>query len=339
MNKILTVVIPTYNMEKYLRRCLDSLIIDDKELFDSLEVLVINDGSKDSSSAIAHEYQDKYPNVFHVVDKENGNYGSCANRGIKEASGKYFRLLDADDYFVEGAICVFIKKLALLDKDVDIVYTPYQIELTKKKIFERHRYVGVRYDDIIDLFKEGLTGFSYINFTMHALTYRTEFLHRIGFKQQEGISYTDTEYVYYPFVVAKNFIAFDILLYNYVIGVEGQTVSIASMVKNKNNYWKLFERYIKDVSYVNGNLCAQTIRRIILERLLNPMLEIYTIYSDYDKQEDFKLRNALRQVRECDSGIFYSLMKVRRKKVLYLYALWYVLGKCYFWVRGHKKSM
>ena len=70
MNKILTIIIPTYNMEKYLRRCLDSLIIDEEGM-KQLEVLVINDGSKDSSSQIAHEYQDKYPDTFRVIDKEN----------------------------------------------------------------------------------------------------------------------------------------------------------------------------------------------------------------------------------------------------------------------------
>ena len=70
MNKILTIIIPTYNMEKYLRRCLDSLIIDEEGM-KQLEVLVINDGSKDSSSQIAHEYQDKYPDTFRVIDYEN----------------------------------------------------------------------------------------------------------------------------------------------------------------------------------------------------------------------------------------------------------------------------
>ena len=98
MNKILTIIIPTYNMEKYLRRCLDSLIIDEEEM-KQLEVLVINDGSKDSSSQIAHEYQDKYPDTFRVIDKENGNYGSCINRGLKEATRKYVKVLDADDSF------------------------------------------------------------------------------------------------------------------------------------------------------------------------------------------------------------------------------------------------
>lgn len=99
-------------MEKYLRRCLDSLIIDEDGM-KQLEVLVINDGSKDSSSQIAHEYQDKYPDTFRVIDKENGNYGSCINRGLKEATGKYVKVLDADDWFdtAKCDLAVFFNKM------------------------------------------------------------------------------------------------------------------------------------------------------------------------------------------------------------------------------------
>lgn len=76
-----------------------------------LEVLVVNDGSKDNSSAIAHEYQDKYPDTFRVIDKENGNYGSCVNRGLKEATGKYIKILDADDWFDNEQFSLFVEKL------------------------------------------------------------------------------------------------------------------------------------------------------------------------------------------------------------------------------------
>ena len=98
MNKILSIIIPTYNMEKYLRKCLDSLIVSNENM-ELLEVLVVNDGSKDTSLQIAQEYDIKYPQTFRVIDKENGNYGSCVNRGLKEAVGKYVKVLDADDYF------------------------------------------------------------------------------------------------------------------------------------------------------------------------------------------------------------------------------------------------
>ena len=66
MNKILSIIIPTYNMEKYLRKCLDSLVVSDENM-QQLEVLIVNDGSKDFSSQIAHEYELKYPQMFRVA--------------------------------------------------------------------------------------------------------------------------------------------------------------------------------------------------------------------------------------------------------------------------------
>ena len=125
MQKLLTIVIPTYNMQDYLHRCLDSLVLKDEQLMSQLEVLVINDGSKDNSSAIGHEYETKFPNTFRVIDKENGNYGSCVNRGLKEATGKYIKVLDADDWFDTDE---FVKYLAeLLKVDADLVLTDYSI--------------------------------------------------------------------------------------------------------------------------------------------------------------------------------------------------------------------
>ena len=124
MQKLLTIVIPTYDMEAYLNRCLDSLLISDEQM-QLLEVLVINDGSKDKSYAIAHEYEAKYPNTFRVIDKENGNYGSCVNRGLKEASGQYIKVLDADDWFDTTEFEKYLKQLQSVE--VDMVLTPYSI--------------------------------------------------------------------------------------------------------------------------------------------------------------------------------------------------------------------
>ena len=97
MEKLLTVVIAAYNMEKYLPRCLDSIMSE--KVRDRVQVIVINDGSKDKTSEIAHRYEDKCPDYITVIDKENGNYGSCMNAGVSIATGKYFRTLDADDWY------------------------------------------------------------------------------------------------------------------------------------------------------------------------------------------------------------------------------------------------
>ena len=96
-NKVLSVVIPTYNMVSYLRRCLDSVTRSDVP--DSLELIVVNDGSTDSSLAIMQEYAKERPDIVNIIDKPNGHYGSCVNAALKVATGKYFRILDADDWF------------------------------------------------------------------------------------------------------------------------------------------------------------------------------------------------------------------------------------------------
>lgn len=106
MEKILTIIIPAYNMEKFLPYCLDSLLIESR--LEDVEVLVINDGSTDRTSAIAHEYEERLHGIVRVIDKNNGNYGSCINVGLKEAAGRYIKILDADDSFDTDNFGLFI---------------------------------------------------------------------------------------------------------------------------------------------------------------------------------------------------------------------------------------
>lgn len=117
MEKILTIVIPTYNMENFLPKALTSLVVEE-ELMNILEVIVVNDGSKDSSLDIAYAFQKQYPQTFHVINKENGNYGSCVNRGLLEAKGKYIKILDADDSFDNAVFSQYLEKIKTLDVDV-----------------------------------------------------------------------------------------------------------------------------------------------------------------------------------------------------------------------------
>lgn len=232
MNKVLTVVIPTYNMEKYLHKCLDSLTIEDRELFETLEVLVVIDGGKDSSSNIAHEYEEKYSKVFRVIDKENGNYGSCVNRGLAEAKGKYIKILDADDSFSTAALSGFLKYLNSVDDDM--ILSSYV------KIDENGKQIEVfKYNVPI---KESLTFSDYcskstiMGVQMHGVTYKTENLRKINYKQTEGISYTDQEWIFTPMTTVKSFSYFDKVLYLYLIGREGQTMDSNVIVKSMSQF-------------------------------------------------------------------------------------------------------
>lgn len=123
MEKILSIIIPAYNVEKYLKRCLFSIATVNPLLLEKTEILIINDGSTDTTPDIALKYCQKYPGVFYLYSKENGGHGSAVNTGIHYASGKYFKVLDGDDWFATKELQKLIELLENLD--VDIVASDY----------------------------------------------------------------------------------------------------------------------------------------------------------------------------------------------------------------------
>ena len=268
MEKFLTIIIPTYNMEKYLDKCLTSLIIEDKELMKQLEVLVVIDGAKDRSSEIAHTYQDRYPETFRVIDKENGNYGSCVNRGLKEATGKYVKVLDADDTFNTAN---FQKLLNLLKKtDADCVLSD----------MERVQEVGTSMGSTSFDLPTGVTlpieeSFKITNsLWMHNVCYRTENVRKIGYVQTEGISYTDQEWICVPYSTCKTFAYFPEVVYRYLVGREGQTVDIN--VWEKNLWMEVKSLYAMIESYLHPyNGCTETGKLHIYNRVVYRTKTVY----------------------------------------------------------------
>ncbi len=219
MEKILTVVVPTYNMEQYLKYCLDSLCVGTG--LEDLEVLVVNDGSTDASSAIAHEYEKKHPQTFRVIDKENGNYGSCVNRGLSEARGKYIKILDADDSFDTSNFEQFIAFLKGVD--ADLVLSDFAVVDMERQVRKIIRY-GLGQEKLF-LMDDVCRTYVFQNMQMHAVAYRCERLRQLGYHQSEGISYTDQQWVFIPMVAVETVAHFDGVVYKYLIGRDGQTMS------------------------------------------------------------------------------------------------------------------
>ena len=114
---LLSIIIPVYNTEKYLRKCLDSVI---RNIPPKTEVLIINDGSPDNSDQIGKEYEEKYPNIVKQYIKKNGGLSSAKNYGLEKAKGKYIIYLDSDDYVSHNMYMTMLKKA--LETNADIVY-------------------------------------------------------------------------------------------------------------------------------------------------------------------------------------------------------------------------
>ena len=122
--KVLTVAIPVYNTEKYLKRCFDSVLIG--EILDDIEIVAVNDGSKDHSIDILKDYEGRYPGTVVVVDKENGGHGSAVNAALDHATGRYFRVLDSDDWFFSGDFVEMVRRLR--SEKADVVISNYAKE-------------------------------------------------------------------------------------------------------------------------------------------------------------------------------------------------------------------
>ena len=233
MDKVLTVIVAVYNVEKYIRKCLDSLIVSE-ELMQKVEVLVINDGTPDNSAKIAREYEKKYPESFKVIDKENGGPGSAWNLGVKVATGKYIRFLDSDDWLVNTQM--FINKLE--DYDVDIVFTDWYDYFVQNDNLVLHSLMSVMVPDIIFKVKEydwSRTNNLYISNALtnfHRCTYRTTILqeHKNIFIERQ--MYADMPLYVLPLCCSETFVYFEFPLYCYLHGREEQSIDRKKVVKN-----------------------------------------------------------------------------------------------------------
>lgn len=270
MEKTLSIIIPTYNMEKYLDKCLTSLIVDDEELMNQLQVLVIIDGAKDHSSEIAHLYQDRYPQTFIVIDKENGNYGSCINRGLKVATGKYVKILDADDSY---DTTIFKDYLSILTKEnADLILNDFDIVDAKDTVRRTHRY---KIEPLSQLSFEKYCRTNLLALEMHSVAYRLSIFDGLNYYQTEGISYTDQEWVFLPVTKVETVFYFNKSLYKYLVGREGQTVDPAILVRSITHTEKGLYSMMKVFESIKSS-CSGVKLYYLRNKLFNRVLSLYT---------------------------------------------------------------
>lgn len=222
MNKLLTIVVPVYKVEEYINKCLDSLILS-PELMEKMDVLIINDGTPDNSAEMSREYVKKYPSVFRQIDKENGGHGSVWNMGVKEAYGKYTRFLDSDDWLEN--LDLLIEKLE--QTDADLVITPTLCHCENNELWTlqiQDMEFGKVYD--ADSF-DWLGNHSHGNYIFHhSCTYKTDMFRQYLPLFLEKQPYDDVILGAVSIIGAKSLVAYDFVLYHYLMDRPGQSISL-----------------------------------------------------------------------------------------------------------------
>lgn len=228
MSKVISFIIPSYDVEQYLRTALDSFLSD--EVLEKIEVIIVDDGSKDSTAEIAREYVERIPEVYRLLQKENGGHGSAINEGTRIATGKYLKVIDADDWVVTENLPKLIEKLEACEADV--VLNPFHmVDMRTGKREIRCMYLE-DYEKTYTL-KDVVENWKSFDrcMTFHGIMYKREFYEAYRHELPEKIFYEDQEYASIPCCHAQTIQAMDLFLYQYLVGNGSQSVASHNQLK------------------------------------------------------------------------------------------------------------
>lgn len=227
--KLLSVAIPSYNSQEYMGHAIDTLLSGG----DDIEILVVDDGSKDDTLKIAKEYEAKYPNIVRAIHKENGGHGSAVNTGLENAAGLYFKVVDSDDWVNEDAlrrVLDVLRDMVENSKSVDMLVANYvyeKVSLNKQKVIT---YKGAMPEERIFGWNDTGRFKNSQNILMHSVIYRTKLLKDCNLQLPEHTFYVDNIFVYTPLPHVKTMYYIDADLYRYFIGRDDQSVNEAVMM-------------------------------------------------------------------------------------------------------------
>ncbi len=306
-NKILSVSIAAYNVEKTLDEVLTPFCnINNKEI---LDVMIIDDGSKDRTSEIALEYVKKYPDMFRLIKKGNGGWGSTLNTGFKEARGKYFKQLDGDDFFSLENMDDFLEYLKKVD--ADMIYSPFVMFEDKTNAITRVcDWCSFFERDTIYYLDEGL---SFVP-NMHSITVKVDILRKNEITITEHCFYTDVEFIIKAYNCCETMLYYEKPIYYYRTANEGQSTSVNGLKRDYKDHEKMLFCII---DYYKHNAFEEQKRRNIRQRIIdacNMQYGIYCILTQNKKhKKDFMNLDArLKEYPEFYDGVrgrFISLLR------------------------------
>lgn len=302
--KLLTFAIPCYNSQDYMEHCIDSILPGG----DDVEILIIDDGSKDRTAEIADAYETKYPGIVRAIHQENGGHGEAVNAGIRNATGLFFKVVDSDDWVDEEAYKQILKKLKEFaggPTTLDMMLANYVYEKEGAQHKRVMRQTGFPQDRVftwsdIRHFHKG----HYI--LMHSVIYRTELLRACGLELPKHTFYVDNIYVYKPLPHVRTMYYMDVDFYRYFIGREDQSVNEKVMISRIDQQIRVNKIMIDDVD-------LHKVTNLKCRKYMINYLEIITVVSTImlirsGTEENLeKKRELWKYIKDKDIALFHKL--------------------------------
>ncbi len=277
--KTITFAVPCYNSSEYMDKCIESLLaFDDGN--DDIEILIVDDGStKDNTAETADQWHERYPDTVYAIHKENGGHGSAVNVGLANARGRYFKVVDSDDWLDEQAMRVIMKYLRAqseLREACDLVIGNYVYE----KVYENTR-TAIDYKNVFPTDREftwdEVGKFKPSQYLlMHSVIYRTELLRDVKLVLPEHCFYVDNIFVYVPLPTVYSIRYFDVDMYRYFIGREGQSVN-EDIMKSRIDQQIRITKFMIDAVDLDSDVIQKKLRRY-MENYLSMMMCICSVF-------------------------------------------------------------
>lgn len=303
--KLISFIVPCYNSQDYMEHCISTLLNGG----DEVEILIVNDGSKDRTAEIADSYEAKYPGICRAIHQENKGHGGAVNTGVCHATGIYTKVVDSDDWVNVQSLDLILNSLRdLYHKDtiIDMVLANYVYE----KEGQKHKTViNYRYSvPIGKIFNWNQAKHFRINqfILMHSVIYRTELLKNCGLKLPEHTFYVDNIYVYHPLPYVKSMYYIDTDFYRYFIGRDDQSVNEKNMIARIDqqlfvNRWMI--DYFFTVKFNNKYL-----RRYMIHYLKAIMTVSSVIALRSETEENLRKKQSLwRYLYHKDKKVYYKI--------------------------------
>ncbi len=243
---ILSVIVPSYNTEQYLSKCIGTLV----ESGNDIEVIIVNDGSTDGTAALADRFAEQYTSAVRVIHQVNKGHGGAVNTGIASATGKYIKIVDSDDWVNPTALRRVVNKLKEFEQmniSIDMFLCDFVYDKVGEKDKKVMHYRGIVPEDKVltwdDMGRFG-TG-KYI--LMHSVIYNKELLKRCELVLPEHTFYVDNIFVYQPIPYVEKIYYMSVCVYHYFIGREDQSVNEKNMIRRIDQQLKVNQLMIEQM--------------------------------------------------------------------------------------------
>ncbi len=332
--KLITFAIPSYNSEAYLHHAVDTILSGGEDV----EIIIVNDGSKDGTAAIADAYAEKYPTIVRAIHKENGGHGSGVNRGLEEATGLYYKVVDSDDWVDEKALeelLLTLKRHVSRGIQADMYITNFVYDhaadnTQKCRSWESKFPVGRLFGwDEVKPFIGSQT------LLMHNLLYRVEPLRKSGIKLPEHTFYVDNLFCYQPLPYMEKLFYLNVDLYHYFIGRDDQSVNMKNFVNRYDQQIRVQNCMLEAYTYDELMAMPQGLRKYMLQQLSAIMMNtlMFCCSGGDDETRRQAYADMWGNLKERDPKLF-DYMYHKGLPAVVTWMPWKMRGFCMLW--GYK---